>query len=228
MILKCDNLYKIYTVDDVSVVALQGVSFVSKNGLFYSVMGPSGSGKTTLLSIIGGLLKPSAGVVLYDNIDITKLKPKELDRFRLQNIGFVFQFFNLISGLTVRENIELPMILLGIQREIRRKRVKELLTRLNILEKIDMIVNKLSGGEQQRVAIAVALANDPPLILADEPTGELDLVNTHIISKLFQENNQCLCKICIKTPNYCVINSGLHLNYCYPTSQECRNQKHGL
>lgn len=197
MILECQDLYKIYETGGVKVVALQGVSFISRAGSIYAIMGPSGSGKTTLLAIIGGLLKPSAGRVLIGDTEITKLDGKELDRFRLRNIGFVFQFFNLISNLTVRENVELPMVLLGVKREVRKRRVKELLSRLGISDKADIVVNKLSGGEQQRVAIAVALANDPPVILADEPTGELDLVNTYIISELLRELAKELNKIVI-------------------------------
>ena len=184
----CKNITKIYRIGQSDAIfALRDISFVFKSSTIYSIMGPSGSGKTTLRSIIGGIIKPSTGYVFYNDTNIAEIPLKKLDSFRLRNVGFIFQFFNLIPSLSVRENIELPMILINLPREIRIKRTNELLKRLDILGKKDSLISNLSGGEQQRVAIAVALANDPPIILADEPTGELDLVNTHLVSGLLSE-----------------------------------------
>ena len=166
------DVVKVYGSATGGVTALRGVSFEIDKGELVVIMGPSGSGKTTLLSIIGGLDKPSAGEVYVDNKPLHKLSSRQLDEFRRENIGFVFQFLNLIPKLTAYENIELPMIARGVSDG--RKRILKVAAALDIIDKLSRLVEELSGGEQQRVAIAAAVAADPPIIIADEPTAELD------------------------------------------------------
>ena len=182
-----EDVVKVYTVGDRGVTALRGVSFEVFKGELAIVMGPSGSGKTTLLNLIAGLDKPSSGTVYVFGHDLTRLGEGELNNLRLHRIGVVFQFLNLISRLTARENIELPMLVAGKSRDYIRRRVEELAGKLGIEDKLDKMVEDLSGGEQQRVAIAAALANDPELLLADEPTAELDSENIRRVLSLFKE-----------------------------------------
>ncbi|MHA1616626.1 MAG: ABC transporter ATP-binding protein [Candidatus Njordarchaeales archaeon] len=183
----CNNVVKIYRSGKVKVTALRGLNLKVKEGEFRAIVGPSGSGKTTLLNLIGGMDKPDAGEIIVDGEDISKYDEKKLYEYRLRKVGFVFQFFNLIPTLTALENVELPMILAGYPREKRLERAKMLLKRVGLGDKMDRRPGELSGGEQQRVAIAVALANDPPIILADEPTGELDTATSREIAELFRE-----------------------------------------
>ena len=167
------DLVKVYKQGKIEVVALRGLKTTFYPGIT-CIMGPSGCGKTTLLNLIGGLDKATAGKILVGEFDITKLNDKELDKFRRENIGFVFQMFNLVPTLTGEENIDLPMILVGKPKSERKNRVKELLALLRIEDRKHHRPDELSGGEQQRFAIASALANNPKIILCDEPTGELD------------------------------------------------------
>lgn len=167
------DLVKVYKQGKIEVVALRGLKTTFYPGIT-CIMGPSGCGKTTLLNLIGGLDKATAGKILVGDFDITKLPDKELDKFRRENIGFVFQMFNLVPTLTGEENIDLPMILVGKPKSERKNRVKELLALLRIEDRKHHRPDELSGGEQQRFAIAAALANNPKIILCDEPTGELD------------------------------------------------------
>ncbi|MEM1585605.1 MAG: ATP-binding cassette domain-containing protein [Candidatus Korarchaeota archaeon] len=183
----CEDLIKIYKIGKVEVVALRGLNLRVDRGEFRAIVGPSGSGKTTLLNIIGGITKPTAGRVYVDDVDITNLPEKNLVAYRRKKVGFVFQFFNLVPTLTALENVELPMVLAGIPREQRRNRAIELLKIVGLEGRMHHKPSELSGGEQQRVAIAAALANDPPLILADEPTGELDSVTGLQIAELFKK-----------------------------------------
>ncbi len=182
----CENLYKIYKSGEIEVVALQDLSLHVDKSEIRAIVGPSGSGKTTLINIIGGIDKPNAGRVIVDGMDITKFSEKELLNYRRRRVGIVFQFFNLIPTLTAFENVELPMVLAGVPREARKQRVRELLRLVGLEARADHRPDQLSGGEQQRVAIASALANDSPLILADEPTGELDTVTGRQIAELFR------------------------------------------
>jgi len=154
------------------------------------IVGPSGSGKTTLLNIIGGLDKPDTGVVIVDGVDVAKLSEAELTKFRLFKVGYVFQLYNLIPTLTVLENVELPMYLAGVSKDIRRKRVVELLEIVGLERYADKTPDMLSGGEQQRVAIARALANNPAVVLMDEPTGALDTENTRKLIVLVKKLNR--------------------------------------
>ncbi len=190
----CENLIKIYRNGGVETIALRQLSLSIREGEFRVIAGPSGSGKTTLLNLIGGIDKPDAGVIIVDNEDITKYNYKQLMEYRRRKIGFVFQMFNLVPYLTALENVELPMTAIGVPREERIKRAKELLKLVGLEDRIDNKPTELSGGEQQRVAIAVALANDPPIILADEPTGELDFATGRQIVKLFQDLHRQLNK----------------------------------
>ncbi|MEM4785452.1 MAG: ABC transporter ATP-binding protein, partial [Desulfurococcaceae archaeon] len=173
-----DELVKIYRIGkNISVPALRGISFKIGSGEAVSIMGPSGSGKTTLLNIIGGIDKPTSGSIIVENIKVSELDETMLEKYRLCCVGYVFQAFNLIPVLSSIENVELPMIALNVPRDIRIKRANWLLEQVGLIDRIHHKPYELSGGQQQRVAIAIALANDPPLILADEPTAELDTEN---------------------------------------------------
>ena len=173
-IVQVANLEKTYRLGNVTVNALRGVNLTLYQAEFVVVTGPSGSGKTTLLNIIGTLDKPSSGRALVDGEDITKMNDGQLTKLRRHKIGFVFQFHNLIPVLTALENVELPLITSGIKRRLSRDRAIELLHRVGLQDRTDHLPDELSGGEQQRVAIARALANHPRIVLADEPTGDLD------------------------------------------------------
>jgi len=193
----CKNVIKIYKTDAVETVALRELSMSVREGEFRVIAGPSGSGKTTLLNCIGAIDMPDAGTILVDREDITKFSEKERIEYRRKKVGFVFQFFNLVPYLTAIENVELPMIAIGIPREQRIKRARELLSLVGLKNKIHHKPHELSGGEQQRVAIAIALANDPSLILADEPTGELDYATGRQIVRLFRDLHRELNKTII-------------------------------
>ena len=173
-VLEAEGVTKVYETGENKVVALSNVSLRVGRGEFVSIMGPSGSGKTTLLNILGCLDKPTHGKVIIDGLDVTTMGEAELSKIRAEKIGFVFQTFNLIPTLTALENVELPMELVRRPRDERRKRALELLELVGLGSKADRRPNRLSAGEQQRVAIARALANGPAIILADEPTGNLD------------------------------------------------------
>jgi len=181
------DVHKVYRLGRIEIHALRGVSLQVRKGEFISIMGPSGSGKTTLLNIIGTLDKPTKGKVYLDGEDITALSDKKLTQIRRKKIGFVFQFHNLIPVLTAIENVELPMVIAGVPREERKKRALHLLKLVGLEDRVNHRPSELSGGEQQRVAIARALANNPSIILADEPTGELDTENSKMVMKIFRE-----------------------------------------
>lgn len=173
-ILMVRNLSKTYMQGKIPVHALNGVSFDVKRGEFLSIVGPSGSGKSTLLSMIGLLDKPTSGSVFIDDIEITGAKESEAPRIRREKIGFVFQHFNLIPTLSALENVDIAMRFARVPGSKRKERAIELLTRMGLRERLNHRPAELSGGEQQRVAIARAMANRPAIILADEPTGEVD------------------------------------------------------
>jgi len=175
------DLVRIYSQGSLEVQALRGLDLSMEEGEMVALIGPSGSGKTTLLNIIGGLDRASAGSVKVFGKELTRLSPGELVEYRRNKVGHVFQTMNLIPTLTAAENIELPMVALGIPRERRGSRVKELVDVVGLGERMGHKPGELSGGEQQRVALAAALANDPPLVLADEPTGELDTANAKVV-----------------------------------------------
>jgi putative ABC transport system ATP-binding protein len=192
-IIECKNVWKVYNQGTPAEVnALQGVDMKIEEGDFVAIMGASGSGKSTLLNCISSLDKPTKGKILVDSQDISKFDENELAIFRRNKIGFVFQFFNLIPGLTVLQNVELPMIFKGISESERKERAENILKQVELEKKISSKPNELSGGESQRVAIARALANNPVVIFADEPTGNLDSKSgknvIEILKKLNEDN----------------------------------------
>jgi putative ABC transport system ATP-binding protein len=192
-IIEIKNLSKVYDEKTVPVHALNEVNLAFREGEFTCIVGPSGSGKTTLLNLLGGLDSPSGGEIMIDNTDITGLKSRKLIDFRLRNIGFVFQSFNLIPVLTAKENVEFIMQLQGVSKEQRDNRTLELLESVGLSNKVNVRPNKLSGGQQQRVAVARALASKPKFILADEPTANLDSKSAEnlldIMERLNHEEN---------------------------------------
>ncbi len=183
------DLVKVYG-DGAEVRALNGLTMTVGRGEFIAVMGPSGSGKSTLLHIIGALDRPTGGEVWVDGQNLARVR--DLDAFRARTVGFVFQLHNLIPTLTARENIEVPMMDQPVSRRERRRRAEELLERVGLRERMNHLPNQLSGGERQRVAIARALANRPALLLADEPTGNLDSQSGAEVVGLMRELNQDL------------------------------------
>jgi len=191
------NLIKVYKTGELEVQALRGLSVTVNNGEMVSLIGPSGSGKSTLLNIIGGLDRATAGFVSVMGNDLTQLSPDELVEFRRNIVGHVFQNMNLIPTLTAAENIELAMAAIGMKKQDRQKRVEELINVVGLKERMGHKPGELSGGEQQRIALAAALANNPPLILADEPTGELDTENAMIVVNYLSKINKELGKTVI-------------------------------
>jgi putative ABC transport system ATP-binding protein len=191
-IVEAVNVKKTYMLGKVPVEALRGVNLKVETGDFVSILGPSGSGKSTMLNLIGALDKPTAGTLLIDGVDISKLNDNQLADLR-RRIGFVFQFFNLIPRLTARDNVELSMSISNIGRAQRRKRAEDLLETVGLKDRINHKPAELSGGQQQRVAIARALANNPRFLLLDEPTGNIDSKTASevigLIKKLNVENN---------------------------------------
>jgi len=195
--IKIKDLVRVYRLGKVEVQALRGLNMNVNAGEIISIIGPSGSGKTTLLNIMGGLDLATAGSVQVGNIDVTALSTKDLVEYRRKTVGHIFQTLNLIPTLTAAENIELPMIASGTPRGTRTKRVQELLKVVGLTERASHKPEELSGGEQQRIAMAAALANDAPVILADEPTGELDTVNAKIVVDYLVKINRELGKTII-------------------------------
>ena len=174
-IIETEDLTKHYNIGGVTIKALDGVSLKIRRGEYLSIVGPSGSGKTTLFNMMGGLDRPTRGEIFIDEMDVSKLDAYELAWLRCRKVGYIFQTFNLIPVLTAIENISLPMIFAGLPREARIKKAKDLLERVGLSDRLHHRPSELSAGQQQRVAIARALANDPSIVLADEPTGNLDL-----------------------------------------------------
>ncbi len=172
---KVVDVHKIYHLRGEEVHALRGINLEVPHGEYLSVMGPSGSGKTTLFNMVGGIDSPTKGTIFIDGVDLSKIPSKSMAWLRCRKIGYIFQTFNLIPVLTALENVALPMIFLGVPRAEREKKAAELLRSVGLGDRLDHRPTELSGGQQQRVAIARALANDPAIILADEPTGNLDL-----------------------------------------------------
>ncbi len=168
------NLRKLYTTDEVETTALNNVNIEIKQGEFVSIMGPSGCGKSTLLNILGLLDNPSEGELHFLDHEVSKYSERQRAQLRKENIGFVFQSFNLIDELTVTENVELPLLYLGVNAADRKKKVNEALERMEIMHRANHFPQQLSGGQQQRVAVSRAIVGNPKLILADEPTGNLD------------------------------------------------------
>ena len=184
------NVTKVYGQGRAAVDALRGIDLVVHRGDYVAVLGPSGSGKSTLMNIIGCLDRPTSGTYLLGGIDVTELSDNDLAEIRNRQIGFVFQNFNLLQRATALENVELPLIYRGMGRRTRRKLAAEMLERVDLADRMHHTPSQLSGGEQQRVAIARALVTDPLIVLADEPTGNLDTARSAEILKIFDELHQ--------------------------------------
>ena len=188
--IKTENLTKVFKTDEVQTYALNQVDIYAKKGEFVAIMGPSGCGKSTLLNIIGLLDNPTEGKYIFNGVDVSKMKEKNRTKFRKGRIGFVFQSFNLIDELNVYENVELPLIYLDMKASERKKRIDEVLLRMKIGHRAKHYPQQLSGGQQQRVAFARAVVANPDLILADEPTGNLDSKNGVEVMNLLTELNK--------------------------------------
>ncbi len=188
--IKIEKLTKVFRTEEIETYALNGVDINVKKGEFVAVMGPSGCGKSTLLNIIGLLDNPTSGSYVFNETEVSKLKEKDRTKFRKGNIGFVFQSFNLIDELNVYENVELPLIYLKMKVSERKQKVESVLQRMKIGHRAKHFPQQLSGGQQQRVAIARAVVANPGLILADEPTGNLDSKNGIEVMNLLSELNQ--------------------------------------
>lgn len=189
-IIKMMNVSKIYKIEDVETVALKDIDITIKNGEFLAITGKSGSGKSTLMHIIGLLDIPTSGTYILNGTDVSKLKEDELSFQRNKEIGFVFQSFNLLPRSSALENVILPAIYAGVKAKERTKRAIELLTELGLEDQMNKRPNQMSGGQQQRVAIARALMNNPELILADEPTGNLDTKSGEDVMKTLKQLNK--------------------------------------
>jgi len=188
--IKITNLEKVYRTEDIETVALSKLSFEVKEGEFVAVMGPSGCGKSTLLNILGLLDDPDSGSFLFNGTEIAKYNERKRAQLRKRNIGFVFQSFNLIDELTVYENVELPLIYLDVKASERKEKVERVLEKMQVMHRRNHFPQQLSGGQQQRVAVARAVVNNPKLILADEPTGNLDSNNGNEVMQLLTDLNE--------------------------------------
>lgn len=185
-----DNVHKQYALDGVNVHALRGINFTVNRGEFIAIMGPSGSGKSTLMNIMGCLDLPDSGSYMLDGHDIAKKHLDDLATIRNRSLGFVFQNFNLLSRTSALENVEVPLIYAGLSKQQRRSRAIALLQQVGLGDRLQHVPNQLSGGQQQRVAIARALVNRPALLLADEPTGNLDSATSNDIISLLDDLNK--------------------------------------
>jgi putative ABC transport system ATP-binding protein len=189
-VIQLDHIHKTYTMGDVNVHALRGVSLTIRDGEFVAIMGASGSGKSTTMNIIGCLDRPTRGHYIFDGQDVSQMSKDEQADIRCQKIGFVFQGFNLLSRTSALENVELPMLYAGIETSERHQRALEALAAVGLAGREQNHPNQLSGGQQQRVAVARALVNNPALILADEPTGNLDSRTSVEVMEIFQRLNR--------------------------------------
>jgi len=206
VLIQLDDLGKVFYADEVETHALAGVHLQIHRGEFLSIEGPSGCGKSTLLSIIGFLDTPTSGRYLFKNQPVEKLSFAERARIRNREIGFIFQSFNLIGDLTVYENVELPLTYRAMGRAERRRRTEEVLERVGMSHRLKHYPAQLSGGQQQRVAVARALAGNPSVLLADEPTGNLDSKNSESVMELLRDLHSCGATLCMVThdPRYAV------------------------
>lgn len=200
-LIEIHDLKKTYQSKDTSVDAIKKMDFFIDDKEFVTIMGQSGSGKSTLLSIIGGLSYPTKGKVIVDSLDLYSLSTEQRADFRSEYIGFVFQSFQLIPYLTVLENVKLPMTITGQKKKVKHQMAMEVIEKVGLKEKANRLPDQLSGGEQERIAISRAIVNKPPIILADEPTGNLDSNTAHDIMKLLQSLNKDGHTIIVVTHN---------------------------
>ncbi len=189
-IIQVQNVFKNYRKDSFDIPVLNNISFNVEEGEFLALMGPSGSGKTTLLNLIAGIDRPTKGKIVVANTDIASLGESNLAKWRADNVGFVFQFYNLIPVLTAYENVELPLLLTKLSKKERKEHVETALSLVGLADRMDHYPKQLSGGQEQRVAIARALVTDPVIIVADEPTGDLDKNSAEEILNLLERLNQ--------------------------------------
>lgn len=189
-IIDCRDVFKIYKQGKLEIFALRNLNLAVYEGELIVIVGPSGSGKTTLMNVITGLERPTAGKIKIKGLEMTQLKEKQIEHMLQHKFGIIFQFFNLIPTLTIYGNVELPMLIAEKEKKFQKERIKLLLNKVGLLNRAFSRPHTLSGGERQRVAIAMALANDPEIIIADEPTGNLDSISAQKILDLFQEFNQ--------------------------------------
>ncbi|MEA2071339.1 MAG: ABC transporter ATP-binding protein [Asgard group archaeon] len=194
IIVEVEDLHKAYLLGKNAIPALRGVSFKITKGEFVAIMGPSGCGKTTLLNIVGGIDRPDRGRVLFEGIDLSSLSDNELADLRLEKLSFVFQFYNLLPLLSAKENVEIPMVFQGVDKKKRQQRAEELLELVGLKGREEHLPTELSGGEQQRVSISRAMANNPDLMICDEPTGDLDSKSSKVILQLLYDLNRNLGK----------------------------------
>lgn len=197
LIVSLNNVYKSYHRDSQIIRVLENISLELKRGAFLALMGPSGSGKSTLLNLIAGLDHVDQGTIEIDGVSITTLSETDLARWRSVNVGFIFQFYNLIPVLTAFENVELPLLLTGLSKRERQEHVSAALRVVNMEDRVDHYPNQLSGGQQQRVAIARAIVTDPTILVADEPTGDLDRTSAENVLDLMDRLNRELGKTII-------------------------------
>ncbi len=210
-IISTRELAKSYTSGDVTTDALRGVTLEIKKGSFTAIVGPSGHGKSTLMHLLGGLDRPTAGEVFLDGTDIGRLDNSRLAQLRGEKIGFVFQFFNLLQGLTAKENVEVAAMLAGVPEKEQTERAVRLLAQVGLAGKAESKPSQLSGGQQQRVAIARALANDPSILLMDEPTGNLDSAAEAEVMKILQELHAAGKTVVIVTHNNEIAKKAQHV-----------------
>ncbi|MEW5801964.1 MAG: ABC transporter ATP-binding protein [bacterium] len=196
-IVEIENISKYYHRDSQTLAVLEQITFTIEEGEFFTLMGPSGSGKSTLLNLIAGIDKVDGGTIKVGGVDISMLSETQLARWRAAHVGFIFQFYNLIPVLTAFENIELPLLLTALPRRKRREHVDAALNLVNLAGRMDHYPGQLSGGEQQRVAIARAIITDPTIVVADEPTGDLDRVSAEDVLDLLDRLNRELGKTII-------------------------------
>ena len=196
-LIRCDNVKKQYSKGDNVIRPLDDLTLEIEEGMFLALMGPSGSGKTTLLNLIAGIDQPTSGTLLIDGQDMARLSRSKLAEWRSQTVGYIFQLYNLVPVLTAYENVELPLLLHPIARKQRHERVTTALQLVGIADRHDHYPRQLSGGQEQRVAIARAIVTDPKIIVADEPTGDLDKPSAHAIMQLLQQLNRELHKTLI-------------------------------
>ncbi|MEZ5039422.1 MAG: ABC transporter ATP-binding protein [Saprospiraceae bacterium] len=202
--IRTNKLFKVYQTEEVETTALNEVDIEIKEGEFVSIMGPSGCGKSTLLNILGLIDNPNGGEYFFLDEEVSNYSERQRSKLRKNNIGFIFQSFNLIDELTVFENVELPLIYTKVSSKDRKTRVEEVLERMNMMHRRNHFPQQLSGGQQQRVAVARAIINNPKLILADEPTGNLDSANgSDVMKTLVHLNNEGATIIMVTHSQYC-------------------------